>query len=138
MRFEQFKDLLVGAKQWAKTEKLDLLFLDESGFATQPQVQRAWSPRGQPHRADGGAYRKRINVLGALNYRSGRLDYELYAHSVKQVDVTAFLQRLAESATPERTTLVVLDNARIHHAISQAIRDEWLIKYRFCLCFLPT
>jgi transposase len=112
--------------------------MDESGFSTLPNVQRSWSPVGQAHSADAGEYRKRINVLGALNYRTGCLDYDLHAGSVKQAEAEAFLQRLAEKSEPGRITLVVLDNARIHHAISQEKLDIWMCDHRFCLCFLPT
>ncbi|MGL4995348.1 MAG: transposase [Deefgea sp.] len=68
--FDRFAVDLAGAKQLAKAETIDLLFMDESGFATIPNVLRNWSPRGKPHTADAGAYRKRVNVLGALNYRA--------------------------------------------------------------------
>lgn len=112
--------------------------MDESGFATIPNVRRSWSPRGKPHTADAGTYRKRVNVLGALNYHTGQLEYDLHSGSVKQAEVEAFLQRLAEQSDPERITLVVLDNARIHHAIGQDKLDEWICRYQFCLCFLPT
>jgi hypothetical protein len=33
---------------------IDLLFMDESGFATLPNVQRNWSLIGKPHCADAG------------------------------------------------------------------------------------
>jgi hypothetical protein len=112
--------------------------MDESGFSTIPNVQRSWSPLGQPHTADASLYRKRVNVLGALNYRTGRLEYDRHSGSVKQAEVEAFIQRLAEQCDPERITLVVLDNARIHHAIAQETRDEWMCRYKLCLFFLPT
>jgi transposase len=112
--------------------------MDESGFATLPNVQRSWSPIGKPHCADAGDYRKRINVLGALDYRTGHLEYDLHMTNVTQKEVKDFLQRLAERSDPKRMTVIVLDNARIHHAITQEQLDIWLCDYRFCLWFLPT
>lgn len=122
----------------AKEGKIDLLFMDESGFCTLPNVQRSWSEIGHPHCADATAYRKRINVLGALNYQTGQLDYDLHSGSVKQQEVETFLQRLAKQSKRNSITLVVLDNARIHHAISQETLDIWMCDYKFCLYFLPT
>lgn len=112
--------------------------MDESGFATLPNVQRSWSPIGKPHCADAGDYRKRINALGAYDYRTGQLEYDLHLGSVTQKEVQDFLQRLAEKSAPKRTTILILDNARIHHAISQEQLDIWLCDYGFCLWFLPT
>jgi hypothetical protein len=129
---------LAGAKHLAKAGTIDLWFMDESGFATIPNVQRSWSPLGKPHVADAGTYRKRVNVLGALNYRTGMLEYDLHSGSVKQAEVEKFIQRLAVQSDSERITLVVLDNARIHHAIEQEKLDEWMCRYGLCLCFLPT
>ena len=129
---------MAGAKQLAKAETIDLWFMDESGFATIPNVQRSWSPLGKPHVADAGTYRKRVNVLGALNYRTGMLEYDLHSGSVKEAEVEKFIQRLAQQSDPNRITLVVLDNARIHHAIEQEKLDEWMCRYGLCLCFLPT
>jgi len=35
--------------------------------------QRGWSPLSKPHRADASIGRKRVHVLGALNYATGTL-----------------------------------------------------------------
>jgi transposase len=77
-------------------------------------------------------------VLGALDYRTGQLEYDLHLASVTQKEVKDFLQRLAEKSDPKRTTVLILDNARIHHAISQEQLDIWLCDYGSCLWFLPT
>jgi len=47
-----------------------------------------------------------------------------------------FLQKIAESGDG-RPTFVVLDNARIHHAIPEQTRWEWLIDHKMMLWFLP-
>lgn len=122
----------------AGEEKIDLFYMDGSGFSCLPNVQRAWSVAGKPHEADASVGRKRLNVLGALPYGpKGELFYESYAGSVATQTVTGFLTRLAESTDPNRLTVVVLDNASVHRAISQDVRDEWLVAHRMLLYFLP-
>lgn len=118
-------------------ENITLLFMDESGFMTLPMVQRSWSPIGQPHRADATEARRRINILGAFDYTSGRLHYVTHEGSVRRQDVENFLQSLAERSSHERPTLLILDNARMHIAISEKQQDRWLIEHGFLLCFLP-
>ncbi len=51
-----------------KDKEIELLYFDETGIANVPNVQRSWSPLGAPHSADATIARKRVNVLGALNY----------------------------------------------------------------------
>ena len=52
-----------------KDKEIELLYFDETGIANVPNVQRSWSPLGEPHSADASIARKRVNVLGALNSR---------------------------------------------------------------------
>ena len=58
-----------------KDKGIELLYFDESGIANVPNVQRSWSPLGEPHSADASIARKRVNVLGALNYAAGTLAF---------------------------------------------------------------
>lgn len=62
--------------------KNTIFFQNESGMANQPNVQRAWSPIGMPHDADASFARKRVNILGALNYGTNTLTYKLHETSV--------------------------------------------------------
>lgn len=114
-----------------------MFYLDESGFATVPNVQRAWSPLGQAHEAEAGVSRQRINVIGALDYASGQLCYDLHEGSVRREQVVAFIDRLAQQATAMPLTLIVLDNASTHHGIPQEKLDAWLVNHRVVLMHLP-
>lgn len=113
-----------------------LYFLDESGFATIPNVPRAWSPLGQPHAADASASRHRVNVIGALEYAAGQVRYEVSRTSIRREAVTAFIDGLAVQAEAP-LTVVVLDNAPIHHDFAPAALDRWLIDHRLVLLHLP-
>lgn len=136
--FAQASETLSALRQAARQEEVDLFYLDGAGFSTLPSVQRAWAPLGQTHAADAGLGRKRLSVLGALQYGpEPRLYYESVFGSVRSDNVVGFLDRLAAQTDSTRISIVVLDNASVHHAIPQEKRDQWLIEHRLLLYFLP-
>ena len=125
-------------QQAAKQEAFDLFYMDGAGFSALPNVQRAWSPLGQTHIADASLGRKRLSVLGALQYGvEPQLWYESIFGSVCAETVIGFIDRLAAQTDPTRLSVVVLDNASVHHAIPQEKRDHWLLTHRLILYFLP-
>ncbi|GHA09875.1 IS630 family transposase [Oceanisphaera arctica] len=128
---------MAGYREVAKARKIELFYCDESGFSCIPNVQRAWSPLGVTHLADASVGRKRVNVIGALDYATGALHFELFEHSVKRQHVVPFLDKLAQSSCQDKVTIVVMDNASIHHFIDPAMRDKWLYEYLFVLLYLP-
>ena len=81
-----------------KDKEIELLYFDETGIANVPNVQRSWSPLGEPHSADASIARKRVNVLGALNYAAGTLAFEVHEHTVCRADVVNFLDRQASDS----------------------------------------
>ncbi|MDO9200584.1 MAG: transposase, partial [Hydrogenophaga sp.] len=81
--------------------------------------------------------RKRVNVLGALNYAAGTLAFEVHEHSVCRQDVLNFLDKQARNSARDKLTVVVLDNASIHHHIDPNTLEEWMVRDRFILLFLP-
>ncbi|MGF6637960.1 transposase [Paraburkholderia sp. MM6662-R1] len=48
-----------------------------------------------------------------------------------------FLEQIARESTPGLTTVVVLDNASIHHNIDQETIDRWFLEHRMVLFYLP-
>ena len=124
-------------KQAAREERIHLLYLDESGMSNVPNVQRAWSPLGMPHSADASVSRRRVNILGALDYGKNALEHVLHEGSVKRNNVMAFIDQLAMKFA-DKPIIVVLDNASIHHNIDEEKEREWLIKNQLTLWNLPT
>lgn len=120
----------------AKSGLAHLFFFDESGMSTVPNVQRAWSPLGVPHCADASVSRKRVNILGALNYAANTLVHTLHESTVKRPQVVEFIDRLAVQHTDGKPIIVVLDNASIHHNIDKEKIDEWLFNHRLILVYL--
>jgi DDE superfamily endonuclease len=132
---ERLNKLREAAKD--KDKGIELLYFDETGIANVPHVQRSWSPLGEAHSADASIARKRVNVLGALNYAAGTLAFEVHEHTVCRADVVNFLDRQARDWARDKLTVVVMDNASIHHNIEQDILHQWMVRDRFVLLFLP-
>jgi transposase len=125
-------------KEAAKAGKIQLFFQDESGMANHPNVQRAWSPVGMPHEADASIPRKRINILGALNYGANTLTYKLHETSVSKAKVIDFLDNLAATHSKSGVPIiVVLDNASIHGHIPEEKEREWLVNHKMLLWHIP-
>jgi transposase len=123
-------------KYAARKEHIHLFYLDESGMSNVPNVQRAWSPLGVPHSADASASRRRVNILGALDYGKNQLEHVLHQGSVKRDNVIAFIDQLAMKYVG-KPIIVVLDNASMHHNIDEEKEREWLVKYQLTLWHLP-
>ena len=71
--------------------KVELLYIDETGMSCQPNVQRSWSPLGQPHCMDASSSNRRVNVLGALDWGKKKLNYRLHEGSTCRTHYTQFL-----------------------------------------------
>lgn len=122
----------------AENGLINLEYFDASGFTTTPSVQRAWAPKRTPHRFDAGEPRKRVNVLGALDWATGRVNYALAEQSVSRAEVVGLIDRLAErQGRPSKPTFVVLDNVRIHHGFDQRTLDRWLVEHWLVPVYLP-
>jgi len=101
-----------------------------------PLIQKSWGKKRGPHCATPGSHCRR-NVLGALEYGANELRFEVAEKNVDSKTVCDFLQKIAESGNG-RQTPVILDNARIHHAISEQAQALWLTENKMLLWFLPT
>ncbi len=132
---ESLKQLREAAKD--EDRQVQLLYFDESGMSNVPSVQRSWSPLAKPHNADASIGRKRVNILGALNYAAGTLAFEVHERSVCRQDVVNFLDKQARSSARDKLTVVVMDNASIHRHIDPQVLQEWMVRDRFILLFLP-
>jgi putative transposase len=90
-------------------------------------VSYTWSKRGTKNRlcvpVRWGSH-GRLNLIGALAWGKEKrtLHFEVVEESVKSDQVTAFIDALSKDATPDRLTVVVLDNARFH--TSTQVKDK--------------
>ena len=97
--------------------EIELVFLDEMGYYRWPKEGRAWcqaAPTPAPLADRDGPNNKQWRVIGALNARSGRVDY-LDAYIIGREKVIRFHRQLATAYPDARLIYVVQDNWSIHH-----------------------
>ncbi|WP_422646087.1 transposase, partial [Xenorhabdus kozodoii] len=75
--------------------------------------------------------------MGALNYTDNTLFYQIISDNVTRTDIIDFLEQIAQQGD-DRLTVVVLDNARIHHGIEKKIERRGLQEHNLFLLYLPT
>lgn len=128
--------ILARLQQAARQEQCRLIYFDEAGFSASPPIQYGWSPLGQPHCVEPKPHCKR-SVLGALDYAANTLQHFATGERVTRSTVVQFLDQIAQQGN-DRLTIVVLDNARIHGNIDEAILGHWMAQHRMVLFYLPT
>ena len=129
-------DTLSKLQQAARDGACRLIYFDQSGFSASPPVQRGWSPAGEPHRVLPQPHCRR-SVLGAFDFGANLLKHEASKATIKRPDVIQFLDQVAQEGVPGLMTVVVLDNASIHHNIDQETIDRWFLDHRMVLFYLP-
>jgi len=130
-------ETLTKLQQAARDDMLRLVYFDAAGISASPPVQRGWSPIGEPHCIVPQPHCKR-SVLGALDFGANVLRHQSYKESIKRPTVVQFLDQTARESDPSKMTVVVLDNAKIHHDIDQETLNRWLVDHRMVLFYLPT
>jgi transposase len=103
---------------------LEIYFADESGFNETPCVPYGWQEKGKELSIP-SQKGQRCNVFGLMTRRN-KLIASITAESIKSTFVIEQIDKLCYDKTRKTKTVVVLDNARIHHtiAIKQKI-EEW-------------
>lgn len=114
----------------------DVWFLDESHFQQHGSRVAMWVP---PEENDPIQWmaptRKNISLFGAVNARTGKLITQ-FEKTFNADTFEDFLKRLLRHRGPDRHMVIILDNARYHHARKL---KPLLRKYRrvLTLSFLP-
>lgn len=81
--------------------------------------------------------RQRVNVIGAWDYARGQLWSVVQTSAVRREAVVDLIDRIAQREPRLPLTIVVLDNATMHHGIALEKLDEWLTEHRLVLMYLP-
>lgn len=81
--------------------------------------------------------RQRVNVIGALDFATGKVWYDMHKQSINRNAVVDLIDRIAKREERMPLTLAVLDIAKIHHHVDAKMLDEWLIEHRLVLMHLP-
>ena len=116
-----------------KAGELDLFYFDEAGFSLTPTVPYGWQPLGERIEIPSGRS-KQLNVLGFLGREENFYPYTVEG-SVDSSCVIACLDDFCKSRT--QRTVVIIDNASIHHSKDFEARKAVWEDQNVFLYFLP-
>jgi transposase len=119
----------------ARDGQCRLFYPDEAGICAAPPVQRSWSPRGLPRAIEPNSHCRR-SIIGALDFGRNSLIHASHTRTVKALHVVEFIGALLQQGDG-KPTVIVLDNASIHHNIDQATLDRWFLEHKTLLFYLP-
>ncbi|WP_425058205.1 IS630 family transposase [Sporomusa carbonis] len=125
--FEQVKKLL-------NDEIQQILFVDESMIRDYQAIHQTWFEKGKQRIIKTFGKHQGVKLVGYLNYETG----EVYCEEHESYDAEVFLGFLKNVLlrNPNGKTVMILDNARIHHAkLLQPFLEEH--QEQLTLMFLP-
>lgn len=116
-----------------KENYIDLYFGDESHFGLTPNVPYAWQHKDNPILLP-SKRAQRLSVFALMNLQS-EIFYRMVDGSAKSIDIISALDEFVLTIT--KKTVVVLDNAPIHHSKAFKFKiQEWCRQDLF-VYFLP-
>lgn len=115
--------------------RYEIYFEDECHFQRNTTIVRAWFLKGTTPEIKSPPVREKISVMGALGMDNGQL-ITMKSKIFNASSFKAFVKRIIKCAKTERKILLVLDNARFHHAL---VNKEFLASVRneLELMYLP-
>jgi transposase len=118
-----------------KKGNYEIYFEDECHFQRNTTIIRAWFLKGTTPEIKSPPVREKISVMGAMGMDNGQLII-MKAKIFNAETFRKFVKRIIKCAKTERKILLVLDNARFHHAICNR---EYLesVKGKLELMYLP-
>ncbi len=113
----------------------EIYFEDECHFQRNTTIVRAWFLKGTIPEIKSPPVREKISIMGAMGMDNGQL-ITMKSKIFNADNFKAFVKRIIKSARTDRKILLVLDNARFHHAV---INREYFdsVKNKIQLLFLP-
>ncbi|MGL6107081.1 IS630 family transposase [Romboutsia sp.] len=131
---EKFKEDFEVLKKILDGEVQHIVFEDESMIRDYQAMQKTWFPKGKQRKIRTYGKNPGVKIIGILDYNSG----SVYCEEHKNYDAEVFLGFLKKvlEKYPTGKTIMILDNARIHHAklIQPFLSDN---KHKLELMFLP-
>ena len=110
-----------------------LLFVDEAGSQTTPNVRRTWAPEGwRPQLRIKGHWEK-VSIISGVRL-DGELYFDLYRNDITGTEVIWFLEQLLEELPGK--ILIIWDNGRIHRC-PEVATFAWLNRDRLELRRFP-
>ena len=131
---EQFRKTFETLKKLLEGDITTILFEDESMIRDYQAIMKTWFPKGKQRIIPTYGKHEGVKLVGFLDYETGHV----YVEEHKKYDAEVFLQFLKNvlSQYPNGKTVIILDNARIHHA---KLLKKFLDKNKDCLepVYLP-
>jgi transposase len=126
---------MAGLKKMFFHEEIDrILFEDECMIRDYQAIHRTWFPKGCQRIVQTYGKHHGVKLIGVLDYESG----EVFCSHSEAYDAQEFLKflQLVLERYPQQKIVMVLDNARIHHA---KLIQPFLLKCKdfLDLVFLP-
>lgn len=120
--------------QLEKVGKIEIRYVDETGFCLIPYIPYAWQEKNQKISVK-SQQSKRLNVLGFLT-RSNELEVYTFQDSINSDVVIACIDKFCEKMT--KKTVLVMDNSSIHQNSFLWDKEEEWSKKGLEIFFLPT
>jgi transposase len=113
----------------------EIYFEDECHFQRTTSIIRAWFLKGTVPEIKSPAVKEKISIMGAMGMDNGQL-ITLETTPFNAESFKKFIERILKVADTKKKILLVLDNARFHHAkINKAFLKS--VKNKIELMFLP-
>lgn len=123
-------------KKLATKDEIDIGYLDECHFQQHGSRLAAWYPLDEKDPVVQHApVRKKLGIIGAVRAKDGTL-VACEENIFNAQSIESFFSELVKYREENKTMVIVLDNARFHHA---KVLSKWLRKHSayFRLNFLP-
>lgn len=75
--------------------------------------------------------------MGALDFAGQRLYHAQATSTVNRETFVDFMERLIPQIAKPVPTIIILDNARIHHNLDESMTLRWMKEFNTFLCYLP-
>ena len=131
---EGFRQTFEALKKLLEGDISTILFEDESMIRDYQAIMKTWFLKGRQRIIPTYGKHEGVKLVGCLDYETGRV----YVEEHKKYDAEVFLQFLKNvlSLYPNGKIVMILDNAKIHHAkLLKGFLEE--NKNRLELVFLP-
>ena len=99
-----------------KKGKYEIYFEDECHFQRNTTIVRAWFLKGTIPEIKSPPVREKVSIMGAMGMDNGQL-ITMKAEIFNAVSFKEFVKRIIKNAKTDKKILLVLDNARFHHAV---------------------
>ena len=135
METQKPRRLLKKLKAIRKSGKYEIYFEDECHFQRSASIIRSWYMKGSTPEIKSPAVKQKISIMGAVGATNGQL-ITLEAPIFNAESFKQLVDRLTRKAKTDKKIILVLDNARFHHAI---VNREYLksLKKKLKLLYLP-